>query len=500
MLAGWRRGEFSPLCDGGRSIVLPNVLPQKRHPLAEVGDSRRKARERLGITNMPTLKTITLGCKVNQYETEFLREGFRRLGYRDAVEGEPADLCVVNTCTVTARGDAKSRKAIRQLARDNPHAEIIVTGCYATRAATEAARLPGVTEIVSDKAELPDLLARRGLENLPVGISGFGLRHRAYVKVQDGCRMPCSYCIIPQVRPRLRSRPIEHVVDEVRRLGEGNGPAGGELSPVSRYGGYAAHREIVLTGIHLGHYGADLPAPAPKLADLVQRLAELPGEFRIRLSSLEAAEVDDRLIDLLAAFPSRVCPHLHLSLQSGSDDVLRRMCRRDTVDSFLDRCRQIEGRLDRPALTTDLIVGFPGETDADFAATCRVVEQVGFAKVHVFRFSPRSGTPAAAMPDQVSEPLKRERMALLETLSRRVRRQYLNSLIGRPLQVLIETPIEGQLNRWRGTSERYMPVELPVAAERGGQFVVATPLRTLAGALIVEEGAVVAAGLLGAGA
>ncbi len=444
---------------------------------------------------MPTLKTVTLGCKVNQYETEFLREGFLRLGYRDAADGEPADLCVVNTCTVTARGDAKSRKAIRQLARDNPAAEIIVTGCYATRAAEEVARLPGVAEVIGDKAELPDLLARRGLDDVPAGIAGFGTRHRAYVKVQDGCRMPCSYCIIPQVRPRLQSRPLDQVADEVRRLIEG-----GERSPFSRRIGQAhppvepsiakmerspiagpdsqaGHREIVLTGIHLGHYGADLPPPAPRLADLVHRLAELPGDFRIRLSSLEAAEVDDRLLDLLAASPSRICPHLHLSLQSGSDTVLRRMRRRDTVGVFLVRCRQISERLDRPAVTTDLIVGFPGETDADFAATCRMVEQAGFAKVHVFRFSPRRGTPAAAMGDQVPETVKRDRMAALETLARHVRRQYLADLVGRPLQVLVETPLEGKPNRWLGTAERYVPVEVETTAGQEGRLVAAKPVR-----------------------
>ncbi|MDZ7619104.1 MAG: MiaB/RimO family radical SAM methylthiotransferase, partial [Patescibacteria group bacterium] len=302
-------------------------------------------------------------------------------------------------------------------------------------------------------------LTRRGLTDVPTGISGFGTRHRAYVKVQDGCVMPCAYCIIPKVRPRRASRPIPHVTDEVCRLIE-NG-----------------HREIVLTGIHLGHYGVDLPQPAAELTDLVRRLAELPGEFRIRLSSLDAVEVDDRLIDLLAEFPRRLCPHLHLSLQSGSSSVLRRMRRRDTAASFLDRCRQLQTRLALPAITTDLIVGFPGETEDDFSETCRMVEQAGFAKVHVFRFSPRNGTAAATMPDQVPDGLRHQRMLALEAIAEKTGRQYLAGLLGRPLQVLVETPLDGSADRWLGTAERYVPVEVTATAREEGQFVEATPVR-----------------------
>src|SRR5436190_10746907 len=165
-----------------------------------------------------SLKTITLGCKVNQYETELVREGLRRAGYEDAGENAAADLCVVNTCTVTGEGDAKSRQAIRRLARENPRARIVVMGCYATRAPEEIAALPGVTEVLTDKREIPDLLGRFGVVDIPTGISGFGSRHRAYVKVQDGCMLNCSFCIIPSVRPHLASRPIEHIEDEVRRL------------------------------------------------------------------------------------------------------------------------------------------------------------------------------------------------------------------------------------------------------------------------------------------
>ena len=204
------------------------------------------------------LKTATLGCKVNQYETEYVREGLLRAGFQDAQDGEPADLCVVNTCTVTHEGDSKSRQLIRRLARENPHARIVVMGCYATRAPSEVAALPGVAEVVTDKRELPDLLGRFGVVDIPSGISSFRGRHRAYVKVQDGCLLRCSYCIIPKVRPQLTSRPLEHIADEVQRLID-NG-----------------FREIVLTGVHLGHYGVDWNWHRPKcewtrLADLLRR-------------------------------------------------------------------------------------------------------------------------------------------------------------------------------------------------------------------------------------
>src|SRR5215213_1148104 len=185
------------------------------------------------------LKTVTLGCKVNQYETEFVREGLLGIGFEDALDQDPADLCIVNTCTVTAEGDSKSRQVIRRLARENPASRIVVMGCYATRAPQEVAKLPNVTEVVTDKRELPDLLGRFGVTDVPTGISGFGRRHRAYVKVQDGCMLRCSFCIIPYVRPHLASRPIEHILEEVRRL-------------VDR-----GYREVVLTGIHLGHYGIE---------------------------------------------------------------------------------------------------------------------------------------------------------------------------------------------------------------------------------------------------
>jgi threonylcarbamoyladenosine tRNA methylthiotransferase MtaB len=424
------------------------------------------------------LRTVTLGCKVNQYETQFVREGLLGIGYEDAVEREAADLCIVNTCTVTSEGDSKSRQTIRRLARDNPASKIVVMGCYATRAPEEVARLPNVTEVVTDKRELPDLLGRFGVTDVPTGISSFGRRHRAYVKVQDGCLLRCSFCIIPHVRPQVTSRPIAHILDEVRRLVD-NG-----------------YREVVLTGIHLGHYGVDGNRHAPKsewtrLSHLVDKIAQLPGDFRVRLSSIEATEVTRELIDAMADNVDKVCPHLHISMQSGSDAVLRRMRRRWGSRRYIDRCELVKERLDRPAITTDIIVGFPGETDAEFAETVAVARAVGFSKVHIFPFSPRRGTPAATMPNQVPAQTRDERASELAAVEAELRDAYFHGLRGRRLRVLVESKAEGGSRKgegrtihnasfpvpastfplWLGTSCRYAPVELAANFSDVGRLV-----------------------------
>ncbi|TWU28580.1 tRNA (N(6)-L-threonylcarbamoyladenosine(37)-C(2))-methylthiotransferase MtaB [Bythopirellula polymerisocia] len=407
---------------------------------------------------MPALKTVTLGCKVNQYETEFLREGLLGIGYQDAVGGNPADLCVVNTCTVTSEGDSKSRQIIRRLARENPASKIVVMGCYATRAPEEVARLPNVTEVLTDKRELGDLLGRFGVTDVPTGISGFGRRHRAYVKVQDGCLLRCSFCIIPMVRPELASRPMLHILTEVRRL-VANG-----------------YREVVLTGIHLGHYGVDWNRHQPKenwtrLSHLVRAIAELPGDFRVRLSSIEATEVTRELIEVMAEHPEKICPHLHISMQSGSDSVLRRMRRRWGSRRFIDRCQLLQERLDQPAITTDIIVGFPGETDREFEETCETARQVGFSKIHIFPFSARRGTPAAEMPEQLSKSVKHERMQELTRVEAELRDRYFSSLEGRKLRVLVESELEEKPGYYVGTSCRYAPVAVPSGAASSGEFL-----------------------------
>jgi threonylcarbamoyladenosine tRNA methylthiotransferase MtaB len=395
----------------------------------------------------PGLRTVTLGCKVNQYETEYVREGLLSAGYVDAEKGQPADLCIVNTCTVTQSGDAKSRQTIRQLARRNPDARIIVMGCYATRAPEEVSQLPGVVEVVTDKRELPDLLGRHGVVDIPTGVSGFAQRHRAYLKVQDGCLLRCSFCIIPQVRPQMYSRQVEEIIAEAKRL-------------IDR-----GFRELVLTGIHLGHYGVDFNRGKPKhewtrLSHLVRALVDLPGDFRIRLSSIEATEVTHELIEVLSEFPDRICPHLHISMQSGSDAVLRRMRRRWGSERFIDRCRLLKRVLDLPAITTDIIVGFPGETENQFMETCAVAQEVGFSKIHIFPFSPRRGTSAANMSGQIAAQEKKARTRHLAKVEKTLALDYFEKLCGKKLQVLFESVSEDS-SRIIGTSCRYATVEVP---------------------------------------
>ncbi len=391
-----------------------------------------------------TCRLVTLGCKVNQYETQYVKEMLEAAGYVEAAEGRAADLCVVNTCTVTQEGDAKSRQAVRRLNRDNPGAAVVVMGCYATRDPDAVGRLPGVTRVVVDKGRLAEEFAEFGVVAAPAGVSRFDGHQRAFVKVQDGCLLNCSYCIIPHVRPTVRSRPMEEIADEVSRLVE-NG-----------------YQEIVLTGVHLGHYGVDLSRGRPRsewtrLWLLLRRLGRLPGDFRIRLSSLEAAEARDDLVRAVAE-EARVCPHLHLCLQSGSDAVLARMKRRYRVAGFLERCRRIRAALDRPALSTDVIVGFPGETDADFDATCRAVREAGFMQIHVFSYSPRRGTAAAEFADAVPPAIVAERRERLRRLEAELADAYLRSLVGRRLDVLVEGAEEGRPGFVRGTACRYVPV------------------------------------------
>ena len=391
-----------------------------------------------------TCRLVTLGCKVNQYETQHAKEMLQANGYREAADGEPADLCLVNTCTVTHEADAKGRQAIRRLAHDNPGAAIVVMGCFATRDPVAVARLPGVVKVVTDKRRLAEDLRDFGVSVVPRGITRFDGHQRAFVKVQDGCLLNCTYCIIPQVRPVLRSRPPEEIVAEVRGLVDGG------------------YQEIVLTGVHLGHYGIDLSRGRPKeqwrrLWHLLERLAYLPGDFRIRLSSLEAAEVRDDLVRALAGHP-RICPHLHLCLQSGSDRILAVMKRRYRSAGFLERCRRLRSALDEPAFTTDVIIGFPGETDADFDATCRVLREVGFCKVHIFSYSPRQGTPAATLPGAVPPAVVARRREQLLVLESELSAAYYRRLLGRRLDVLVEGADPRRPGWVRGTSCHYSPV------------------------------------------
>ncbi len=404
-----------------------------------------------------TCRLVTLGCKVNQYETQLVLEALERNGFREATEDEAADLCVVNTCTVTSNGDSRSRQVIRQLAKHNPGTRTLVMGCYATRDPRAVSDLPSVFEVVTDKRELPDILARHGIVDMPTGISRFEGRKRAYVKVQDGCILKCSYCIIPQVRPGLRSRSPEDIEAEMRRLID-NG-----------------YREIILTGIHVGHYGVDTTRgrsglPPFRLWHLFRKLDRIPGAWRMRLSSIEAAEIDDDFISA-AGDCEHLCPQFHPALQSGSNSVLQRMRRRYTVEQFLGKLNRLRERLDNPGFTTDVIVGFPGETDEDFQQTLEACRQAAFLKIHIFPFSARRETPAATLPDQVHGTVRAERIRILERLERDLAHQYHASLLGRELEVMVEGECPARAGWVHGTDRRYVPIEIPGGPADVGQMI-----------------------------
>ena len=406
-----------------------------------------------------TCRLATLGCKVNQYETQLVKETLLSNGFREAADNEAADLCVVNTCTVTGEADSKGRQLIRQLEKKNPGTRTIVMGCYATRDPEVLRDLPGVFEIVRDKRELPDVFDRLGIVDMPDGISHFDGRRRAYVKVQDGCILNCTYCIIPQVMPGLQSRTPESIEAEVRRL-IGNG-----------------YREIVLSGIHVGHYGVETTRgksglPPFRLWHLFERLDRIPGNWRMRLSSIEAVEVNDEFIKA-AANCEHLCPQFHPSLQSGSEAVLRRMRRRYSMSRFLEKLEQMREQIDHPSFSTDVIVGFPGETDAEFEETLEACRQSRFMKIHIFPFSARKGTPAADFPDQVKPEVRKERCRILSELERDLAEDYYQTLVGRELEVLVERESRDRPDWVRGTDRRYAPVEVPGTTHDIGAFVTA---------------------------
>lgn len=427
-------------------------------------------------------RVLTLGCKVNQYETELIRTTLLANGGVEEADSARVELVVVNTCSVTAESDAKSRKMIASMAKSCPNAEIVVTGCFAASDPQAAARLPNVSETLTDKRRLGDWFRSRGMTTLPDGIDAFGERHRAYVKVQDGCRVGCAYCTIPRVRPYLWSRPTEPILREIERLVQ-NG-----------------FREIVLTGIHLGHYGLDRDAdhnaakagasPPQTLDEFLairdqtptaqrQTLAQLTRSilaqkiagprWRMRFGSLEAVEVSDALLDAVLESDGLICPHFHLSMQSGSDAVLARMRRRWPSGRFIEKCLDIRKRLPHASLTTDVIVGFPGETDADFEETCRVVERLQFAKTHIFRYSPRAQTEAASMPNQIPDDVKKQRGHLLAERAEKARAEYTQSLAGLATETLIESIRPGKNpgeSLYSGTNEYYLPVEFTAPNEK----------------------------------
>lgn len=385
-----------------------------------------------------TFATITYGCKVNQYDSQAIEERLISLGFARREEEDGADVIIVNTCTVTDAAFKEARKKVRQLANRNPGAPIIVTGCAADSNAEDFKQVQGVTVFKNeDKWAIADFLAQRVAEPRPLAISRFRGHTRAFLKVQDGCDLCCSFCIIPQVRGANRSRSLEDAVEEARRLVD-NG-----------------YREIVLTGVHLGSFGKDRVKHG-ELPALVRRMLDIPGLARVRLSSIEANEISDELLDLVREDPRRVCPQLHLPLQSGDDEVLRAMRRRYNVAQFARAVDRLRDRVPEAAVTTDIIVGFPTETEEQFQNTLEFCRRVQFARVHVFPYSRRQGTDAARLPD-LSAEVKKDRVHRLEQVAWETACAFYARFVGREVDVLVER--DGT-----GYTERYLHAIVPGVA------------------------------------
>lgn len=384
---------------------------------------------------MPTAALTTLGCKVNQAESEELWAALLSRGVSPVGFDEVADVYVVNSCSVTSEADHKSRRLARAALRTNPRALVILAGCYASEADRRTAELPAQIVLVpsEEKKSIPDLVGERlALPDGPavsVGAARAGKRTRAMVKVQDGCDNYCAYCVVPLARGKPRSRPLADVVAQVRAL------AGSGV------------REVVLTGINLGRYTSD----GADLVDLAGVLLETPIH-RLRLSSIEPEHVTDRLVDFVAA-SDRVCPHLHVPMQSGSDAVLERMGRTYRAAAFADLAGRVKTARPMMALTTDVIAGFPGETDADFDATVRLLEEVAPLKAHVFKYSARPGTGAATLPGQVDSKEKAARARRLAALDAGLGIRFVEGLVGVGLEILVEDARDGTLT---GLAENYV--------------------------------------------
>ena len=412
---------------------------------------------------------MTLGCKVNQADTASMQELFRQAGFEVCEFTEPADIYVVNTCVVTNTGQQKSRQMIRRAIRKENDALIVVTGCYPQTAAEEVKAIDGVDLIIGtqDRAKIVELVKaalERKKKRIDDEVRPWGNdatfeemsggneadKTRAYLKIQEGCNQYCSYCIIPYARGPLRSRSLQGIKEEVQRLTA------------------AGYKEIVLIGIHLGCYGKEMK-DGTTLYDAVKTALSVPELQRLRLGSLESVEVEERLLDLMKE-DKRLCPHLHLPLQSGCDKILKDMHRPYDTKKFKNLLEQVRKKVPGVAVTTDVIVGFPGETEEDFAETCSFVKQCSFAKMHIFPYSMRKGTPAAARQDQVPETVKKQRAEKLAELDREMQRTYFTENIGKTHTVLVEQPA-GTTGLVEGLTENYIRVELPGNADFCGKTV-----------------------------
>ena len=401
---------------------------------------------------MKKAASFALGCKVNQYESEAIAELFAEKGYEIVGIDEEADVYVINTCTVTNFGDKKSRQLIRKVKRQNENAIVAVVGCYAQTAPQELMKVEGVNLVIGtkDRAQIVEMVENydvsRGVENHvtdimkervfePLSIQKLANRTRAYLKIQDGCSQYCSYCIIPYARGPIRSREPQEVLAEVKRLAD-NG-----------------FKEVVLTGIHVASYGKDRRDTS--LLEILRQVHEVEGIERIRFSSIEPNVVTEEFAQAMAELP-KVCDHFHLSLQSGCDKTLKEMNRKYDTEKYRQAAATLRKYLPHVALTTDIIVGFPGETEEDFQASYDFAKKIGFAKIHVFPYSPKRGTPAAARKDQLPNAVKSERSHKLITLSDQMAADFLREYVGQDVEVLYERMVEDGV--YEGHTTNYIKV------------------------------------------
>ena len=423
-----------------------------------------------------TVSFYTLGCKVNQYETNAMEQQFIKNNYEIVENTQKADIYIINTCTVTNMAERKSRQMLRRVKEINPSAVLVVCGCYAQVAKNELEQIPEIdiilginekNEIVqivenymekmaeqdkrSQEAEIDDVSKQK--EFLDFGDVTYTEKNRAVVKVQDGCNMFCSYCIIPYARGRIRSRKIESVVSEIEKIAK------------------EKIKEVVITGIHVASYGKDFDnentSKKIRLIDLLEAINKIDGIGRIRLSSLEPTIVDEEFATRLSKL-DKICDHFHLSLQSGCDETLKRMNRKYTTQIYRDAVATLRKYYPEASFTTDVIVGFPGETDEEFAKTYEFLKEIDFYRLHVFKYSPRRGTVAEKMPNQIDGNKKEERSNKLIELSNSTENKHNQSYIGKTVKVLFEEFEDGF---FKGHTTNYMMVKVAGEEEQSDKFV-----------------------------
>ena len=411
------------------------------------------------------VRFVTLGCKVNQYETNAMAQKFLEKGYQIIEEITPEnedikpDICIINTCTVTNMSDRKSRQMLRRMKEKNPETIVVAVGCYAQVAKEELAKIPEIdlvlgnnekVEVVKyveeyinnniNNVELDDVMYSKEFSDF--GNVTYTEKTRAVIKIQDGCDRFCSYCIIPYARGRVRSRKPESIISEITQIAS------------------KGIKEVVITGIHIASYGKDFAMSKDnklanyRLIDLLEEINEIQGIQRIRLGSIEPLLITEEFVERLKKL-EKICHHFHLSLQSGCDETLKRMNRRYTTEQFKEIVRLLRNAYSDVNLTTDIIVGFPGETDEEFNKTYQFLKEIKFYKMHVFKYSPRKGTKAAVMPNQISGDMKEERTKKLIELSDRNEIEYNNSYIGKNVEVLFEEEKDGM---YKGHTQNYIMV------------------------------------------